>query len=117
MQVVMSQTFDAFIMAIIGLNVACLALNYVDMPLWLVDTLFWLNIVFTSIFGLEAVAKLVALGVKPYFLDRWCAFDFFVALLSLVQIAIDIWTSSDIPAVNLLRVFRVARIFRLVPKV
>ena len=113
----MSGKFDAFIMGIIALNVACLALNHVGMPQWLTSMLVVLNIVFTAIFAIEAVAKMLALGVKEYFLDRWCSFDFFVAFLSLVQIAIDLWTSSDIPAVNLLRVFRVARIFRLVPKV
>ena len=113
----MSDTFDAFIMTIIALNILALALNYVGMPAWLVAALFWLNLVFTAIFLLEAAAKMVALGVAPYLRDRWCAFDCFVAVLSLIQIAIDVWTSSDIPAVNLLRVFRVARIFRLVPKV
>lgn len=113
----MDDRFDAFIMGIIGLNVACLALNHVGMPGWLTETLAVLNILFTVIFAVEAAAKMIALGVKEYFMDRWCSFDFFVAALSLVQIAIDVWTSSDIPAVNLLRVFRVARIFRLVPKV
>jgi hypothetical protein len=117
MQVVMSNAFDAFIMVIIALNVLCLTLVHVDMPQWLVTTLFWLNFAFTCIFTLEAAARIVALGFKPYFTDRWFAFDFLVAALSLVQIAIDIWTNSNIPAVNLLRVFRVARIFKLVPKV
>jgi hypothetical protein len=113
----MSNAFDAFIMGIIALNVFCLTLIYVDMPTWLVGTLFWLNFAFTCIFTLEAAAKVIALGVKPYFMDKWCAFDFLVAILSLLQLAIDIWTTSNIPAVNLLRVFRVARIFKLVPKV
>lgn len=113
----MSDGFDAFIMGIIALNVTCLALNHVGMPAWLNEMLFILNILFTAIFTVEAAAKMAALGVKEYFLDRWCSFDFFVAALSLVQIAIDVWSAADIPAVNLLRVFRVARIFRLVPKV
>jgi hypothetical protein len=113
----MSDTSDAFIMGIIALNVTCVALTFVDMPQWLVTMLFYLNIIFTTIFAIETVAKMTALGIKAYFMDRWCSFDFFVAFLSLVQIGIEVWTSSDIPAVNLLRVFRVARIFRLVPKV
>ena len=113
----MSDGFDAFIMGVIALNVGCLALTYVGAPLWLTRALDWLNIVFTFTFAIEAVAKMIALGLKSYFQDRWCMFDCLVATLSLVQIAIDKWTTSDIPAISLLRVFRVTRIFRLIPKV
>lgn len=113
----MSDAFESIIMGIILLNVACLAINGVNMPAALVSTLKWLNIAFTTIFMLEAGAKMIALGVKQYFRDRWCMFDFAVAIVSVMQIVIEMSRDSDIPAVNLLRVFRVARIFRLVPKV
>lgn len=113
----MSDAFESIIMGIILLNVACLAINGVNMPTALVSTLKFLNIAFTTIFMLEAAAKMVALGVKQYFQDRWCMFDFAVAIVSVMQIIIEMSRESDIPAVNLLRVFRVARIFRLVPKV
>jgi Ion transport protein len=113
----MSDTFDAFIMGVIILNVGCLAVTHVNMPMWLVAALFWLNVVFTTTFVVEAAVKIIALGFKGYFTDRCCTFDFAVAALSVVQIAIDVWTVSDIPAINLLRVFRVTRIFRLIPKV
>jgi voltage-gated sodium channel len=117
LQVVISDTFESIIMIIILLNVACLAMNYVGMPSELIKALFWLNLVFAVIFVLEVVAKLIGLGFKQYFRDRWCIFDCIVAVLSVIQIAIDMLAKSDIPAVNLLRVFRVVRIFRLVPKV
>ena len=117
LQVVMSDAFDAFIMLMILMNVACLAITHVDMVLWLHDTLFWLNVIFTTVFCVEAIAKITALGPVSYFMDRWCIFDCLVAALSVVQIAIDVWTTSDVPAINLLRVFRVTRIFRLIPKV
>jgi hypothetical protein len=115
--VVISDTFDGIIMGVIVLNIVCLAVVYVDMPAYLTAILFWLNIAFTSIFLLEAGAKMYAVGVGPYFRDRWCLFDFVVAALSLIQIIADALIESNIPAVNLLRVFRVVRIFRLVPKV
>lgn len=117
MQVVVSDTFETIIMSFILLNIACLAMYHVGMPLALTTTLFWLNVAFTVIFIMEVIVKLIGLGIKQYFQDRWCMFDFIVALLSLVQIAIDITAKSDVPAVNLLRVFRVVRVFRLVPKV
>lgn len=117
LQVVISDTFESIIMLIILLNVACLAMTYVGMPSALINVLFWLNVLFTIIFILEVIFKLMGLGFKQYFQDRWCIFDCFVAILSVTQIAIDVLGDSDIPAVNLLRVFRVVRIFRLVPKV
>jgi hypothetical protein len=116
-QVFVSDAFETFIMALILINIACLAVYHVGMPNALTITLFWLNVAFTIIFLFEAIVKLIGLGIKQYFQDRWCIFDFFVAILSVVQIIIDFLQTSDVPAVNLLRVFRVVRVFRLVPKV
>lgn len=117
LQVVASNTFESIIMGLILINVACLAMHHVGMAEELTKTIFWLNVAFTIIFLMEVVVKLIGLGVKQYFHDRWCMFDFSVAMLSAAQIAIDVAAKSDVPAVNLLRVFRVVRVFRLVPKV
>jgi Ion transport protein len=113
----MSDLFEKLIMGIILINVACLAIVSVEMPQTLVKILSWANVAFTVIFATEAVLKMIALGIKPYFRDQWCFFDFIVALSSVVQLVIEKRTDSNVPAVNLMRVFRVARIFRLVPKV
>jgi Ion transport protein len=117
MQVVESDTFETIIMGLVMLNIACLAIHHVGMSDALNSALFWLSIAFTVIFTVEVVVKLIGLGTKQYFQDRWCMFDFFVTVLSLVQIAVDIAAKNNVPAFNLLRVFRVARVFRLVPKV
>jgi hypothetical protein len=62
--------FDLAIAAIIGLNVVCMALEHYEQPKGLGDFLQCANYVFTSIFILEAVLKIYALGVKIYFRDR-----------------------------------------------
>ena len=113
----MSDTFDAFIMAVIALNTVCLGLVYVDMPLWFEATLSWLNFSFTVVFCIEAVAKITALGPRSYFTDRWCIFDFVVAALALGQLALDQVSTDEIPGISALRIVRIVRIFRLIPKV
>lgn len=43
-------------------------------------------------------------------------FDFILVLLSVASVAVDFGTSQDLSFMPLLRVLRVARIFRLIPK-
>jgi hypothetical protein len=117
MQVVASDTFETIIMVLVMLNIACLAVYHVGMSEALTVLLFWISMTFTVIFTIEVIVKLIGLGIKQYFRDPWCMFDFFVTLLSLVQIPLDVAAKQSVPAFNLLRVFRVARVFRLVPKV
>ena len=48
--------------------------------------------------------------------DKWNIFDFFMVLLSVASVLLDFFTSADLSFMPLLRVLRVARIFRLIPK-
>jgi hypothetical protein len=48
--------------------------------------------------------------------DKWNVFDFILVLLSVASVAVDFGTSQDLSFMPLLRVLRVARIFRLIPK-
>lgn len=49
--------------------------------------------------------------------DRWNMFDFVVVMLSLLSMTVRLLpTTNSIPGLNLLRIFRVARVFRLIPK-
>jgi hypothetical protein len=48
--------------------------------------------------------------------DAWCRFDVVVVVVSIVGAGIDLGTPSDLSFLPLIRVLRVARIFRLVPK-
>jgi len=47
-----------------------------------------LNYIFTAIFFLEAVIKLLGVGLRLYFSDGWNNFDFIIVLGSIASIFI-----------------------------
>ena len=114
--VVQSDAFDGFIMSCIMANIVFMSMRTADMTDEWVAVLFWANFVFTTIFFLEMVFKIWALGPRNYFGNPWNKFDFVVVQFSIVGLCLDAFTGGGIPVVSLLRVFRVARIFRLVPR-
>ena len=74
------------------------------------------NYIFTGIFCLEAVMKMVAYG-KRYFYERWNVFDFIIVIGSLAGILVGQVTSSQIgPQATIMRSFRITRILRLMQK-
>jgi hypothetical protein len=111
------EKFDMFIMSCILLNMVVMSLNHVDETEMWETSLTWANNVFTLVFTMEAIFKLIALFPRQYFRDNWNNFDFMVVVLSLFSMAIGFASSGlNIPGLNMLRIFRVARIFRLIPK-
>eukprot|EP00793_Prasinoderma_coloniale_P003769 PRCOL_00003146-RA len=114
--VVQSDAFDGFIMSCIMANIVFMSMRTADMTDEWVAVLFWANFVFTTIFFLEMVFKIWALGPRNYFGNPWNKFDFVVVQFSIIGLCLDAFTGGGIPVVSLLRVFRVARIFRLVPR-
>ena len=65
--------------------------------------------VFTSVFVLEAVAKLVALNPTNYFVDNWNVLDFIIVIGSIVDVAL----AGASVSIGFLRLFRIARIAKL----
>lgn len=53
-----------------------------------------LNLVFTVIFIIEAIMKLVAYGIKGYFYSGWNKFDFFVVITSILDFVLEIIGSN-----------------------
>ena len=56
-----------------------------------------------------------------FFQDRWNAFDFFIVVVSFVSVGMDVaemvtGESAGASSLKLIRVLRVARLFRLIPK-
>lgn len=89
-----------------------------------------LNLVFTSVFIVELLLKLVGYGLKNYAKDAFNVFDAFVVSLSLVELAINFSSygspfvpddagkggASALRAVRIFRIFRVLRVSRLLRK-
>ncbi|CAF2777765.1 unnamed protein product [Rotaria sp. Silwood2] len=110
-----SKYFDLVIAAIIGVNVVTMSLEFYPMPSNLDKFLEYCNYVFTIVFLLEFIWKIVAFGPWRYFKDRWNQLDSFIVLLSIASIIMEKMLSGHILPINptLIRVIRVLRIARV----
>ncbi len=71
-----------------------------------------LNYIFTALFTIEMIIKIVSLG-KIYFQDGWNKFDFTVIILTYVLVVIDYYTTVNLGTqTTLLRSFRMLKIFK-----
>jgi Ion transport protein len=114
-----SNFFVAFMALSIILNTLVLALDKYPVDLKQTSILEKVNIMFTLIFTLEMVIKMVAIGVKNYF--KGGAFNIFDCVIVAASIA-DIFMANFIltkeeegsgSAITALRGFRLLRIFKL----
>lgn len=107
-RIVMSRKFEFFILAVILLNVVALMMEYEGMSMEYKDALEMANVVFTIIFVVEAVVKIMALTFRGYWTDAWNRFDFIVAFVG----AFDIMFRGS-AVVTVFRLFRAARLAKL----
>uniref|UniRef100_A0A7N9CBI0 Ion transport domain-containing protein n=1 Tax=Macaca fascicularis TaxID=9541 RepID=A0A7N9CBI0_MACFA len=85
---VVSPPFEYFIMAMIALNTVVLMMKVCGLSTGTQLMLKCLNIVFTSMFSMECVLKIIAFGVLNYFRDAWNVFDFVTVLGSITDILV-----------------------------
>ncbi|TSV94899.1 Voltage-dependent N-type calcium channel subunit alpha-1B [Bagarius yarrelli] len=109
---VVSPPFEYSIMIMIALNTVVLMMKYYDAPYAYEAMLKYLNIVFTALFSLECVLKIIAFGPLNYLKDAWNVFDFVTVLGSITDI---VATEINDRLINLsfLRLFRAARLIKL----
>lgn len=85
-----SKYFDLAIAAVIGVNVISMALEFYMMPPSLKYILKALNYFFTSVFTLEAIMKLAALGCRKYFEETYVnatfIYLFFTMRVKIIQL-------------------------------
>ncbi|KAG2489238.1 hypothetical protein HYH03_012259 [Edaphochlamys debaryana] len=113
---VQGQGFENAILATICVNVLFMGMVHSDMsPQWQ-DCMSYTNLIFTCVFVVEAVLKLLAFGPRSYFRDKWHAFDFFVMLISVLSVALDFSNTRNLTFMPVLRVLRIVRVFRLIKK-
>merc|ERR1711871_153761 len=103
--------FDYTIMACIGINTLIMACRHADQGPVMDTVLETANLVFGIIFTIEAIIKLIGLGVSQYFAENWNRFDFTLVLLSWLGQIVKIGSFA-----SLFRVLRVARMVRLLRK-
>jgi hypothetical protein len=76
-----------------------------------------IDILIASIFGLEIIVKLVAVGFREYFTGhdwRWNNFDFFVVVGCIIGFFPGVFSSAT--ALPILRLFRLLRVAKLMDK-
>ncbi|CAG2221584.1 CACNA1D [Mytilus edulis] len=83
---VTSQAFEYGIFTLIMLNTVILALKYDGQSDTYSKALDYLNMIFTGVFTIEFVLKLMAFRFKNYFGDPWNVFDFIIVLGSFIDI-------------------------------
>uniref|UniRef100_G3TZP7 Voltage-dependent T-type calcium channel subunit alpha n=1 Tax=Loxodonta africana TaxID=9785 RepID=G3TZP7_LOXAF len=113
-----SHYLDLFITGVIGLNVVTMAMEHYQQPQILDEALKICNYVFTIIFVLESVFKLVAFGFRRFFQDRWNQLDLAIVLLSIMGITLEeIEVNASLPInptiIRIMRVLRIARVLKL----
>jgi hypothetical protein len=91
-----------------------MSLEFYLMPDVLDEILDYLNFMFTIVFLLEAVLRIIALGFTRYIKDRWNQLDIIIVILSIIGIFFDKLKSKGSIPVNptIIRVMRVLRIAR-----
>uniref|UniRef100_A0A8C2AVD5 Voltage-dependent N-type calcium channel subunit alpha n=1 Tax=Cyprinus carpio TaxID=7962 RepID=A0A8C2AVD5_CYPCA len=109
---VVSTPFEYSILTMIAINTVVLMMKFHDAPNLYEDMLKWLNIIFTALFTLECILKVIAFGPLNYLKEAWNIFDFVTVLGSITDILV---TEIEDKRINLsfLRLFRAARLIKL----
>jgi hypothetical protein len=112
---VSKSTFDNFIMCCIIANTVTMGMKIFPTPAPEYKVALKVcNYIFAFVFTSECVLKLFALQ-KNYFKDAWNKFDFVCVVASLTSLIIDLATDLEIGSVmSAIRLFRIARLFRVV---
>ncbi|XP_039179892.1 voltage-dependent T-type calcium channel subunit alpha-1G-like isoform X9 [Crotalus tigris] len=109
---------DLFITGVIGFNVITMAMEHYHQPKILEEALKICNYIFTIIFVMESVFKLIAFGFRRFFQDRWNQLDLAIVLLSIMGITLEeIEVNASLPInptiIRIMRVLRIARVLKL----
>ncbi|XP_063603711.1 muscle calcium channel subunit alpha-1-like isoform X9 [Penaeus indicus] len=114
---VTSQPFEYAIFTLIMLNTVSLAMKFRGEPEAYTHALDILNLIFTAVFALEFVLKIMAFRFKYYFGDAWNVFDFIIVLGSFIDIVYsEVNPGSNLFSINFFRLFRVMRLVKLLSK-
>ncbi|XP_077956404.1 voltage-dependent L-type calcium channel subunit alpha-1C isoform X7 [Gasterosteus aculeatus] len=86
--VVNSTYFEYLMFTLILLNTICLAMQHHGQTKNFNDAMNILNMLFTGLFTVEMILKLIAFKPRHYFVDAWNTFDALIVVGSIVDIAI-----------------------------
>uniref|UniRef100_A0A3Q2XN67 Calcium voltage-gated channel subunit alpha1 H n=1 Tax=Hippocampus comes TaxID=109280 RepID=A0A3Q2XN67_HIPCM len=113
-----SHYLDLFITIIIFTNLLTMSMEHYNQPQYLVEILKYCNYVFTVVFVIEAILKLIAFGLRRFFKERWNQLDLAIVLLSIMGITLEeIDLNASLPInptiIRIMRVLRITRVLKL----
>ncbi|XP_032666769.1 voltage-dependent calcium channel type A subunit alpha-1 isoform X2 [Odontomachus brunneus] len=111
-RIVVSTPFEYFIMILIVLNTLLLMMKFHRQSEQYKNTLKYMNMCFTGMFTIECILKIAAFGVRNFFKDYWNMFDFITVIGSIID-ALVIEFGENFINVGFLRLFRAARLIKL----
>uniref|UniRef100_A0A8C1L9S9 Voltage-dependent L-type calcium channel subunit alpha n=1 Tax=Cyprinus carpio TaxID=7962 RepID=A0A8C1L9S9_CYPCA len=126
--VVNSTYFEYLMFTLILLNTICLAMQHHGQSQSFSKAMNILNMLFTGLFTVEMILKLIAFKPRGYFSDPWNVFDFLIVIGSIIDVIlseINVSTSNlslNMPAYNarisitFFRLFRVMRLVKLLSR-
>uniref|UniRef100_A0A8C5N2Z8 Voltage-dependent L-type calcium channel subunit alpha n=1 Tax=Leptobrachium leishanense TaxID=445787 RepID=A0A8C5N2Z8_9ANUR len=130
--VVNSTYFEYLMFVLILLNTICLAIQHYGQSCSFKEAMNILNMLFTGLFTVEMILKLIAFKPKGYFIDPWNVFDFLIVIGSVVDVILS-ETNVSIPgnhrlsvtvnveensriSITFFRLFRVMRLVKLLSR-
>ncbi|XP_055365244.1 voltage-dependent T-type calcium channel subunit alpha-1I-like isoform X2 [Betta splendens] len=113
-----SNYLDVFITIIIFTNLLTMSMEHYNQPQYLEEILKYCNYVFTVVFVIEAILKLIAFGLQRFFKERWNQLDLAIVLLSIMGITLEeIDLNASLPInptiIRIMRVLRITRVLKL----
>uniref|UniRef100_A0A8C5UET9 Voltage-dependent L-type calcium channel subunit alpha n=1 Tax=Malurus cyaneus samueli TaxID=2593467 RepID=A0A8C5UET9_9PASS len=125
--VVNSTYFEYLMFVLILLNTICLAMQHYGQSCMFKEAMNILNMLFTGLFTVEMVLKLIAFKPKGYFSDPWNVFDFLIVIGSIIDVILSetnvtpeahpgsMCENSRI-SITFFRLFRVMRLVKLLSR-
>ncbi|XP_066566462.1 voltage-dependent L-type calcium channel subunit alpha-1D [Amia ocellicauda] len=114
-----STAFEYIMFVLILLNTITLAMQHYEQSKPFNYAMDILNMVFTGLFTVEMVLKILAFKPKHYFCDAWNSFDALIVVGSVVDIVVTEFNSSEDSSrisITFFRLFRVMRLVKLLSK-
>uniref|UniRef100_A0A7N6FFJ3 Voltage-dependent L-type calcium channel subunit alpha n=1 Tax=Anabas testudineus TaxID=64144 RepID=A0A7N6FFJ3_ANATE len=117
-KIINSSQFEYVMFVLILGNTLTLAVQHYEQSKLFTSIMDILNMIFTVVFTIEMIIKLLALRAHHYFIDPWNSFDALIVVGSVLDIAVSEFSVSESGKVSItfFRLFRVLRLVKLLSK-
>jgi voltage-dependent calcium channel L type alpha-1D len=106
-----SERFNSMVTFMIGLNLITLMMQKDGMSTEYAHILDIMNIIFTGVFIVEAIIKIIGLSFRGYISNRWNVFDFVIVVGSVLDVVF-FYSSIKFSVLKLVRAFRLIKLLK-----